>query len=145
MLSHPPPPCSEPNLESGANIDCCKLYRDNYAVRSSPIFCLLAPVWTDQLVAGIRKNCPRVDQTAAWTIAAPWFLGKVLSVVPGALLAALIPFLSSIILESCKLDHLTSSHNHKPCRLDQTQFRYLLNQLHLNFTVNPRKGKVSFG
>lgn len=25
---------SEPNLESGANIDCCKLYRDNKAVRS---------------------------------------------------------------------------------------------------------------
>lgn len=24
----------EPNLESGANIDCCKLYRDNYKVRS---------------------------------------------------------------------------------------------------------------
>lgn len=24
----------EPNLESGANIDCCKLYRDNKAVRS---------------------------------------------------------------------------------------------------------------
>lgn len=23
----------EPNLESGANIDCCKLYRDNKAVR----------------------------------------------------------------------------------------------------------------
>jgi ubiquitin-conjugating enzyme E2 G2 len=22
---------AEPNLESGANIDCCKLYRDNYA------------------------------------------------------------------------------------------------------------------
>ncbi len=22
----------EPNLESGANIDCCKLYRDNRAV-----------------------------------------------------------------------------------------------------------------
>lgn len=27
----------EPNLESGANIDCCKLYRDNYAVRGSLI------------------------------------------------------------------------------------------------------------
>ena len=26
--------CSEPNLESGANIDCCKLYRDNRAVCS---------------------------------------------------------------------------------------------------------------
>ena len=26
------PPCAEPNLESGANIDCCKLYRDNRAV-----------------------------------------------------------------------------------------------------------------
>jgi ubiquitin-protein ligase len=25
----------EPNLESGANIDCCKLYRDNYTVRGS--------------------------------------------------------------------------------------------------------------
>lgn len=24
---------SEPNLESGANIDCCKLYRENRAVR----------------------------------------------------------------------------------------------------------------
>ena len=24
---------TEPNLESGANIDCCKLYRDNKAVR----------------------------------------------------------------------------------------------------------------
>jgi hypothetical protein len=23
---------TEPNLESGANIDCCKLYRDNKAV-----------------------------------------------------------------------------------------------------------------
>ena len=29
------PPALEPNLESGANIDCCKLYRDNYAVRGS--------------------------------------------------------------------------------------------------------------
>jgi ubiquitin-conjugating enzyme E2 G2 len=26
------PTPSEPNLESGANIDCCKLYRDNYPV-----------------------------------------------------------------------------------------------------------------
>lgn len=25
----------EPNLESGANIDCCKLYRDDYQVRAS--------------------------------------------------------------------------------------------------------------
>src|ERR1700691_3746550 len=25
----------EPNLESGANIDCCKLYRDNRGVRSA--------------------------------------------------------------------------------------------------------------
>ena len=24
----------EPNLESGANIDCCKLYRDNKQVRT---------------------------------------------------------------------------------------------------------------
>ena len=28
-----PHPASEPNLESGANIDCCKLYRDNKPVR----------------------------------------------------------------------------------------------------------------
>lgn len=28
--SHP----IEPNLESGANIDCCKLYRDNRPVRN---------------------------------------------------------------------------------------------------------------
>ncbi len=27
----------EPNLESGANIDCCKLYRDNYAVSASEL------------------------------------------------------------------------------------------------------------
>ena len=24
---------AEPNIESGANVDCCKLYRDNYEVR----------------------------------------------------------------------------------------------------------------
>jgi hypothetical protein len=29
------PPHSEPNLESGANIDCCKLYRDDRPVRES--------------------------------------------------------------------------------------------------------------
>ena len=27
---------TEPNLESGANIDCCKLYRDNHPVRAVP-------------------------------------------------------------------------------------------------------------
>jgi len=32
----------EPNLESGANIDCCKLYRDNYVVRVSDALCHLA-------------------------------------------------------------------------------------------------------
>src|SRR6266576_1651559 len=30
-------PPLEPNLESGANIDCCKLYRDNYVVRGSDV------------------------------------------------------------------------------------------------------------
>lgn len=29
-------PHTEPNLESGANIDCCKLYRDNREVRRPP-------------------------------------------------------------------------------------------------------------
>lgn len=29
-------PYAEPNLESGANIDCCKLYRDNRAVSRPP-------------------------------------------------------------------------------------------------------------
>jgi ubiquitin-conjugating enzyme E2 G2 len=28
---------TEPNLESGANIDCCKLYRDNQPVRAVPV------------------------------------------------------------------------------------------------------------
>ena len=34
ILAHAAPSYtnSEPNLESGANIDCCKLYRDNKAV-----------------------------------------------------------------------------------------------------------------
>ncbi len=30
----------EPNLESGANIDCCKLYRDNIAVRGFDALCI---------------------------------------------------------------------------------------------------------
>lgn len=30
------PPHLEPNLESGANIDCCKLYRENKPVRNLP-------------------------------------------------------------------------------------------------------------
>jgi ubiquitin-conjugating enzyme E2 G2 len=40
VFSHPliggkltSPPHAEPNLESGANIDCCKLYRDDRPVR----------------------------------------------------------------------------------------------------------------
>lgn len=38
--------CAEPNLESGANIDCCKLYRDNKEVRfltSPPSLVYLSP------------------------------------------------------------------------------------------------------
>jgi ubiquitin-conjugating enzyme E2 G2 len=31
--------CAEPNLESGANVDCCKLYRDN-----KPVCLLFLPV-----------------------------------------------------------------------------------------------------
>ena len=27
----------EPNIESGANVDCCVLYRDNYEVRSKAV------------------------------------------------------------------------------------------------------------
>lgn len=30
-MTNPPGHNEEPNLESGANIDCCKLYRDNQA------------------------------------------------------------------------------------------------------------------
>ncbi|OBZ74644.1 Ubiquitin-conjugating enzyme E2 [Grifola frondosa] len=33
---------AEPNLESGANIDCCKLYRDNRAVRTRVVGCVFS-------------------------------------------------------------------------------------------------------
>ena len=36
VITDAPP---EPNLESGANIDCCKLYRDNKAVSQQLPIC----------------------------------------------------------------------------------------------------------
>ena len=63
---------TEPNLESGANIDCCKLYRDNHPVRAVPsLDALLCPTptftWprTDRSIAGIRTHRSRINQGAA--------------------------------------------------------------------------------
>lgn len=62
----------EPNLESGANIDCCKLYRDNRAVRviSPPsgscswVFAIPNLI-SDVCILGVRASRKRVHQAAA--------------------------------------------------------------------------------
>lgn len=48
---------TEPNLESGANIDCCKLYRDNQAVSFYGVLYIILA----QCIKGIRETCERVD------------------------------------------------------------------------------------
>jgi hypothetical protein len=50
----------EPNLESGANIDCCKLYRDNRGVRSA---LLLVTSHLLTQVEGIWAACQGIDQS----------------------------------------------------------------------------------
>jgi hypothetical protein len=49
----------EPNLESGANIDCCKLYRDNREVRGKFPSIAKSSADTGQ---GIREACQGIDQ-----------------------------------------------------------------------------------
>lgn len=57
----------EPNLESGANIDCCKLYRDNREVRLRKLlFCLsieelLILFFAGRNPPGIRSDSQRIN------------------------------------------------------------------------------------
>ena len=47
---------TEPNLESGANIDCCKLYRDNRAVSTLPLPSIAFVGWGEMLTRALRAQ-----------------------------------------------------------------------------------------
>lgn len=67
---------TEPNLESGANIDCCKLYRENKAEYERIVRRSIREqlgLWTSiDIDSGTHLDCSKYDKTASWVL--PWRL-----------------------------------------------------------------------